>query len=68
MRRIPNFVLRRNRINGYAQEQFNGYKERPRKTGGLCQRCGKDEEYHDLGLCDNLKTYLPPATEKPNAA
>jgi hypothetical protein len=59
MRRIPNHVIARNRNNAEADRNAQ-YYARPKKTGGPCQRCGKPEDYHDLGLCDDLRTYVPP--------
>jgi len=60
MRRVPAFILRRNRQASYAEEQAQGYPDHPPKTGGPCQLCGQPEEFHGLGLCDDLRNYVPP--------
>jgi hypothetical protein len=60
---MPRFVLARNRNASYADEQAVGYRERPAKTGGPCALCGKVEDDHDLGLCDDLRSYTPAAVE-----
>ncbi len=60
MRRIPRFVLQRNRQNSYAEEQARGYKDRPPKTGGPCQLCGKIEDDHFAGQCEDWRNYVPP--------
>lgn len=64
MRRIPARILARNRNNSYAEEQAQGYKPRPPKAGGPCVLCGKPEDDHDLGLCDDLRSYTPKAAER----
>lgn len=59
MKRIPRHVLARNRQAGYADEQAAGYREQPRKPGGPCARCGKPEDDHFAGMCDDWKAYTP---------
>jgi hypothetical protein len=58
MRRIPNFVLRRNRQNSYAEEQAQGYGP-PKPAGRTCARCGKPEGDHFAGSCDDWKPFEP---------
>jgi hypothetical protein len=60
---MPRFVMARNRRNSLADEQAAGYQRRPAKTGGPCALCGKIEDEHDLGLCDDLRSYTPAAVE-----
>lgn len=66
MRRIPNFVLQRNRNNAYAEEQAKGYGP-PKPAGRTCARCGKPEGDHFANLCDNWKPFEP-LPEEPHAA
>ena len=63
MRRIPRFVLDRNRSNGLADEQASGYKEQPRKPGGKCARCGKVEDEHFAGQYGAMMKWLWAALE-----
>jgi len=63
MRRIPAHILRRNRNNSYAEEQAQGYQHRA-KTGGPCARCGKLEDDHIFGDCDDLKGHYTPKSEE----
>jgi hypothetical protein len=60
VRPIPPHVLRRNRQNSYAEEQAQGYKAQPPKTGGPCQLCGKVEDLHFAGQCEDWRVYVPP--------
>lgn len=59
MRRTPRFVLSRNRRNGYAEEQAQGYKPAAAKTGGPCAVCQKVEDDHIFGAGDDGHRYTP---------
>lgn len=58
--RIPRHVIARNRASADADRNAQ-YYARPAKTGGPCALCGKVEDDHDLGLCDDLRSYTPAA-------
>lgn len=72
MRRIPRFVLARNRQAGYADQQATMHNGRIPKPGGRCirvmkngQLCNELEDDHYAGMCNDWGPYTPPEQAKP---
>ncbi len=58
MRRIPQRVIAR-RHDSEADANSAYYNRGPAKTGGLCVRCGKPEDEHFAGNCNDWGPYTP---------
>jgi hypothetical protein len=58
VRRIPPHVIARNRATADADRNAQYYAT-PKKPGGRCARCGKVEDDHFAGQCDDWGPYTP---------
>jgi len=59
VRRLPRRIARRRAGDALAAEEFDRHNPEPVKPGGPCALCGKPEDDHYAGMCDDWRPYTP---------